>query len=108
MAGGRGRLSHPNNTFRWHTRLTGVGAVAFAGGRLPLRARSILTPLGQQGDHHDVGFRRPVRAGAVCSGLSPEGILITRLIQVVSPYTFDPDDPALHDRDTTDGWAPVE
>jgi hypothetical protein len=35
-------------------------------------------------------------------------ILIVRLIQVVSPYTFDPTDPALEDPDASDGWAPVE
>lgn len=35
-------------------------------------------------------------------------ILIARLIQVVSPYTFDPMDPALEDPDVSDGWAPVE
>ncbi|MGH2748019.1 MAG: hypothetical protein ACRDKB_08870 [Actinomycetota bacterium] len=35
-------------------------------------------------------------------------ILIARLIQVVSPHTFDPMDPALEDPDVLDGWAPVE
>lgn len=35
-------------------------------------------------------------------------ILIARLIQVVSPFTFDPMDPALDDPDVSDGWAPVE
>jgi len=35
-------------------------------------------------------------------------ILITRLIQLVSPYTFDPMDAALDDPDISDGWAPVD
>lgn len=40
--------------------------------------------------------------------VAAQRILIARLIQVVSPYTFDPTDPALDDPDVSDGWAPLE
>lgn len=40
--------------------------------------------------------------------VAAQRILIARLIQVVSPYTFDPMDAALEDPDVSDGWAPVE
>jgi hypothetical protein len=40
--------------------------------------------------------------------IAAQRVLIVRLAQVISPYTFDPTDPALDDPDVSDGWAPVE